>query len=118
MSMGLDIPVLVTSFPDNNRSLTFYGEEHSRLSRNQSVLWDPEQKHPWVSIITDSFTFHTSNAHRARLDDIFVDHMVYADRWAQLIGDSLRQWRASGFGVRVLDLNLIGISPQRRHSQD
>ncbi|KAF8173238.1 hypothetical protein K438DRAFT_2023553 [Mycena galopus ATCC 62051] len=84
---------------DNNKCLTFYGEEHSRLSRNQSVLWDPEQKHPWVSIITDCLTFHTSNAHRACLDDIFVDHMVYADRWAQLIGDFLKQWRASGSGA-------------------
>ncbi|KAJ7231407.1 hypothetical protein B0H12DRAFT_1146600 [Mycena haematopus] len=83
----------VTLFPDSNRA------EHSRLSRNQSVLWDPEQRHPWISTIMSYLTFNTSDIHRARLEDVFVDHMVYADRWAQLVGDSLKQWRASASGA-------------------
>jgi len=87
------------SIIDQNKYLTFYGQEHSRLSRNQSILWDPEQKHPWISNITAYLTFKISSIHQARLDDVFVDHMVYADRWAQLVGDCLKQWRASASGA-------------------
>lgn len=47
-------------------------------------------------------TFKTSRTHLARLDDVFVDHMVYADRWAQLVGDCLKHWRATASGVRIM----------------
>ncbi|KAJ7352101.1 hypothetical protein DFH08DRAFT_857956 [Mycena albidolilacea] len=87
------------SIIDHNKCLTFYGQEHSRLSRNQYVLWDPEQKHRWVSMIMAYSTFNTSERHRARLDDVFVDHMVYVDRWAQLVSDCLKQWKASKSGA-------------------
>ncbi|KAJ6608164.1 hypothetical protein B0H10DRAFT_1955627 [Mycena sp. CBHHK59/15] len=45
------------------------------------------------------FTFKTSDGHLARLDDVFVDHMVYVDRWARLVGACLKQWRASASGA-------------------
>ncbi|KAF7336161.1 hypothetical protein MVEN_02163500 [Mycena venus] len=86
-------------FPDHNRYLTFYGEENSRLSREQSVLWDPEPKYPWISSLLAYCTFKTSDLHLARLDDVFVDHMVYADRWEQLVGDCLREWRVTMSGA-------------------
>ncbi|KAF7360891.1 hypothetical protein MSAN_01118800 [Mycena sanguinolenta] len=89
------------SLINSNRCLTFYGEEHARLSRNQSILWDPKPKHPWISTIMNYLTFNTSEVHRARLEDVFVDHMVYADRWAQLVGKSLKQWRASASGAFI-----------------
>ncbi|KAJ6496129.1 hypothetical protein C8R45DRAFT_985081 [Mycena sanguinolenta] len=87
------------SLINSNRCLTFYGQEHARLSRNQSILWNPEPKHPWISAIMKYLTFNASEIHRNRLEDVFVDHMVYADRWAQLVGDSLKQWRASASGA-------------------
>ncbi|KAF7335713.1 hypothetical protein MVEN_02226800 [Mycena venus] len=87
------------SIIDHNKRLTFYGQEHSRLSRDQSILWDPEQKYPRISTILALLTFKTSGIHQTRLDDVFVDHMVYADRWEQLVGDCLKQWRASASGA-------------------
>ncbi|KAF8134697.1 hypothetical protein K438DRAFT_1997638 [Mycena galopus ATCC 62051] len=84
----------------NNKRSTFFRQEDPRMSQNQSVLRDPlEQKHPWISTTMAYLTFNTSNIHRARLDDVFDVHMVYADRWAQLVGDSLAQWRAAGSGA-------------------
>ncbi|KAJ7924641.1 hypothetical protein B0H13DRAFT_2184436 [Mycena leptocephala] len=92
----------ITFFSDHNKYLTYYGQENSRLSRDQSILFDPEQKHRWISKVMAYLTFKTSRTHLARLDDVFVDHMVYADRWAQLVGDCLKQWRATASGVRIM----------------
>ncbi|KAJ7913183.1 hypothetical protein B0H13DRAFT_2470993 [Mycena leptocephala] len=64
--------------------------ESSRLSRDHQVIFiDPEPKHLWISTVM------------ARLDDVFVDHMVYADSWApvQLVGGCLKQWIATAFGA-------------------
>ncbi|KAJ6532972.1 hypothetical protein B0H19DRAFT_1186731 [Mycena capillaripes] len=84
---------------DHNKYLTHCGQEQARLSRDQSILFDPEQKHRWISSIMTYLTFKTSDVHLARLDDVFVDHMVYEDRWAKLVGDCLKQWRACASGA-------------------
>ncbi|KAJ7081734.1 hypothetical protein C8R44DRAFT_894962 [Mycena epipterygia] len=78
---------------------THYGQEHSRLSRDQSILFDPEQKHPGISILMGYLTFKTSDIYLTRLDDVFVDHIVYVDQWSQFMSDCLQDWRRSLFGA-------------------
>ncbi|KAJ7078323.1 hypothetical protein B0H15DRAFT_1001402, partial [Mycena belliarum] len=90
---------LLTSSQDHNRYITHYGQEHARLSRDQSILYDPTQKHRWISAVMAALTFTTSNTHLARLDDVFVDSIVYSDRWKCLVTDSLRQWKAAEYGT-------------------
>ncbi|KAJ7089375.1 hypothetical protein C8R44DRAFT_720436 [Mycena epipterygia] len=68
-------------------------------SRDQSILFDPEQKHPWISILMGYLTFKTSDIYLTRLDDVFVDHIVYVDQWSQFMSDCLPDWRRSLFGV-------------------
>ncbi|KAK6996633.1 hypothetical protein R3P38DRAFT_3069521 [Favolaschia claudopus] len=76
---------------DHNRYLTFYSQEYSRLSRTQSVLWNPEQRYPWISKAMSYLTFNISRAHQTSLDDVFVDHMVYEDQWEKLAENCLQQ---------------------------
>ncbi|KAJ7662459.1 hypothetical protein B0H17DRAFT_1020131 [Mycena rosella] len=87
------------SIIDHNKYITHYGQEHSRLSRDQAILFDPEQKHCWISTIMAALTFKTSDRHLTRLDDVFVDHIVYVDQWERLISDCLREWRRSAYGA-------------------
>jgi len=89
------------SIIQRHRYLAFYGQEHPRLSRDQAILWDPEPKHYWISTLAAYCTFKTSDMYLARLDDVFVDRVVYADRWAQLVGDCLGQWRPLASGAFV-----------------
>ncbi|KAJ7081755.1 hypothetical protein C8R44DRAFT_823400 [Mycena epipterygia] len=84
---------------DHNKYITHYGQEHSRLSRDQSILFDPEQKHPWISILMGYLTFKTSDIYLTRLDDVFVDHIVYVDQWSQFMSDCLQDCRRSLFGA-------------------
>ncbi|KAJ7138527.1 hypothetical protein C8R43DRAFT_955377 [Mycena crocata] len=78
-----------------NRYLTQYGQEYSRLSRDQAVLWDPETPNPWVSTVASRLSFKTSDRYLARLNDVFVDHLVYEEQWKNMVAGCLRDWRAA-----------------------
>ncbi|KAJ7634769.1 hypothetical protein FB45DRAFT_474018 [Roridomyces roridus] len=82
-----------------NRYLTQYGQENSRLSRDQSVLYAPETKHQWVSTLANRVSFNISERYLAQLDDVFVDHLVYSEQWKNLIAGCLKDWRASLHGA-------------------
>ncbi|KAJ6597321.1 hypothetical protein B0H10DRAFT_2167688 [Mycena sp. CBHHK59/15] len=83
-----------------NRYLTHYGQEYSRLSRDQAVLYDPETKHQWVSTVASRLSFKTSDRYLAQLDDVFVDHLVYIEQWKSMMTGCLRDWRGALHGVR------------------
>ncbi|KAJ7513100.1 hypothetical protein B0H11DRAFT_1948656 [Mycena galericulata] len=95
------------SIIDHHKYITYHGQEHSRLSRDQSILFDPQQKNQWLSIVLALLTFKTSDAHMRRLDDVFVDRIVYVDRWGRLISVCVEQWRgASWMALSGLMLHL------------
>ncbi|KAJ6612339.1 hypothetical protein B0H10DRAFT_2192478 [Mycena sp. CBHHK59/15] len=87
------------SLVDNNKYLTHYGQENARLSRDQAILYDPEQKHLWISVILSCLSFKISEMYQERLDDVFVDHIVYTNQWEKLMSDCLQQWRGSTYGA-------------------
>ncbi|CAK5274682.1 unnamed protein product [Mycena citricolor] len=82
-----------------NRYLTQYGQEHSRLSRDQAVLFDPETPNQWLSIITARCSFGVSDRYLAKLDAVFVDHVVYTEQWSETVADFLKGWRASALAA-------------------
>ncbi|KAJ6541114.1 hypothetical protein B0H10DRAFT_1855449 [Mycena sp. CBHHK59/15] len=84
----------------HNRYLTHYGQEYSRLSRDQAVLYDPETRHQWVSTVASRLSFKTSDRYLAQLDDVFVDHLVYTEQWKAMVTSCLRDWRSASHGVR------------------
>ncbi|KAJ6611995.1 hypothetical protein B0H10DRAFT_335153 [Mycena sp. CBHHK59/15] len=87
------------SLVDNNKYLTHYGQENARLSRDQAILYDPEQKHLWISVILSCLSFKISEMYQEHLDDVFVDHIVYTNQWEKLMSECLQQWRGSTYGA-------------------
>ncbi|KAJ7131764.1 hypothetical protein C8R43DRAFT_1133699 [Mycena crocata] len=77
--------------------LTQYGQEYSRLSRDQAVLWDPETPNAWVSTLASRLSFKTSDKYLALLNDVFVDHLVYEEQWKTLVAGCLRDWRVASY---------------------
>nr|GAT59184.1 predicted protein [Mycena chlorophos] len=80
-----------------NRYLTFYGQELARLSRDQAVLYDPATKHEWISTVAARVSFQTSSRYLQRLNDVFVDRIVYAEHWGTLLTGCLRDWRSTSY---------------------
>ncbi|KAF7355801.1 hypothetical protein MVEN_00908200 [Mycena venus] len=82
-----------------NRYLTHFGQEYSRLSRDQAVLYDPETKNQWLSTIASRISFRTFDRYLAQLDAVFVDHLVYSEHWKTLVAGSLEDWRGEWLGA-------------------
>ncbi|KAF8889704.1 hypothetical protein BD779DRAFT_1671802 [Infundibulicybe gibba] len=59
---------------------THFGQEHARLSRDQAILAGIPENHRWKGLISN-VTLGTSDTYIQALDDLFVDHIVYATQW-------------------------------------
>ncbi|KAF8206670.1 hypothetical protein K438DRAFT_1816255 [Mycena galopus ATCC 62051] len=97
-----------------NRYDIQYGQEYSRLSRDQAVLWDPEAKNQWVSTVASRISFKTSDRYLAQLDGVFVDHLVYEEHWKSLVTGCLRDWRGASHGAflaLMLHIFLLALTP-------
>ncbi|KAJ7713702.1 hypothetical protein B0H16DRAFT_1667299 [Mycena metata] len=97
-----------------NRYLTQYGQEYSRLSRDQAVLYDPTTKHRWVSAIASRLSFKTSDRYLTKLDDLFVDHMVYIEEWKTMVTGCLQDWRRASqiaFFALILQAFVFALTP-------
>ncbi|KAJ7255766.1 hypothetical protein C8J57DRAFT_599190 [Mycena rebaudengoi] len=78
---------------DHNMYLTHYGQEHARLSRDQAILYDDQEKYTWVSTVISTISFTASDEFLERLNDVFVDRIVYANHWKTFMEDCLQHWR-------------------------
>jgi hypothetical protein len=85
----------------NHKFFTHYGQAQSRLSRDQAILNASVQCPPWISALSSAITFRTSDVYLARLEDVFVDDLVYADQWGPFMGLCLRNWKGTSFEVGV-----------------
>ncbi|KAJ4490175.1 hypothetical protein J3R30DRAFT_3360969 [Lentinula aciculospora] len=83
----------------DNRFVTHYGQETSRLSRDQAILYHPPQSSSRISAVTRFITFAASDTYQAKLDDLFVDRLVYFSQWRPFIRRCLRGWRRSVWNV-------------------
>ncbi|KIK68523.1 hypothetical protein GYMLUDRAFT_92048 [Collybiopsis luxurians FD-317 M1] len=77
-----------------NRFQTHYGQEISRLSRDQAILYNPPQPSR-ISAVAQVLTFSASDVYLAKLNDLFVDRYVYFAQWQPFIRRCLRGWKRS-----------------------
>ncbi|KAK7435505.1 hypothetical protein VKT23_019627 [Stygiomarasmius scandens] len=99
----------------SNRFQTHYGQEISRLSRDQNIIYEPSRPSR-ISRVTGALTFKTSDRYLAKLNDIFVDHLVYETEWKQFIASCLRDWKQvsfAAFSTLLLHLFLIFLESSR-----
>lgn len=85
----------------NHRVSTHYGERYARLSRNQAILVDNAQESHRLASLTSLLSFQASASYQARLNDIFIDHLVYAHQWKPFVSACVRDWKAT--------LNLVSL---------
>ncbi|KAJ3935810.1 MAG: hypothetical protein NXY57DRAFT_957825 [Lentinula lateritia] len=79
----------------DNRFVTHYGQETSRLGRDQAILYDPPQSSSRISAVARFITFTMSDTYLTKLNDLFVDRLVYFSQWQPFIRRCLQGWRRS-----------------------
>jgi hypothetical protein len=95
----------------DNRFQTHYGQETSRLGRNQAILYDSPVPSR-ISSVARCLTFNASDVYLARLNDLFVDHLVYFSQWQPFIRRCMQGWKRSFWtAFAILAYVLYGATP-------
>ncbi|KAG7448689.1 uncharacterized protein BT62DRAFT_721694 [Guyanagaster necrorhizus] len=76
----------------NHRFSVYYGQEFSRLSRDQAVLYHPEEN-VFLESLMSFISLGQSTSYSKGLDDIFVDRLVYVDQWRPFMSKCLSEWK-------------------------
>ncbi|KAF4583377.1 WW domain-containing protein [Pleurotus pulmonarius] len=79
----------------NHRFTTHHGQESSRLSRTQSILAPKQYTPNFVSRAMSHLTLGISDVYTRKLDEVFVDDLVYTEQWHQLMQSNTKDWKAS-----------------------
>lgn len=75
-----------------NRYETHYGQEQSRLSRDTSILVDKYQEPQWACSLVSAITLRTSVPYTKRLNELFVDNVVYGCDWNSFMTSTVKGW--------------------------
>jgi hypothetical protein len=84
-----------------NKVNVHYGEEHSRLSRDQSICNEdivPSDQSGLLSAVT----FGASKDYTSRMNSLFVDRLVYVTEWQSFLRDCQVDWKHYAKVVRRL----------------
>jgi len=73
----------------NHRFFTHFGEDHCRLSYEQSILEAPERKSHLLLTAISKALFDIPNGHRARLESLWVDNMTYTSVWRKFVSERI-----------------------------
>lgn len=88
--------------------MNYYGEENARLSRDQRMVTAAPRQAPFlVALLTRMLLFNIPRSISENLDSIWIDGLVYADAWAQLMSSTLSNWRETSLWTLGLILSAL-----------
>jgi hypothetical protein len=78
----------------SNRFTTHYGQEVTRLSRDQPILVPTPEKH-WITASISRVLCNVPNAYFSKFEKLYVDELVYEDQWKSFMSGCLEDWKLS-----------------------
>ncbi|EMD31924.1 hypothetical protein CERSUDRAFT_119253 [Gelatoporia subvermispora B] len=90
----------------------FYGEKCARLCRDQRVFDWTEVKPSFAKRLCSSILFDFPEIIRNRLEDLYVDQIVYKIHWDNFINSTKRGWRENALmctGLLIANASFAGI---------
>jgi len=83
------------SFVVGNRVNTHYGQRQARLSRDQAILNESYSGTHWTFDFVSRFLFAIPGSYLSKLDNVYVDDLVYADQWRDFMRACRDDWKSS-----------------------
>jgi len=81
---------------------THYGEEQSRLSRENSIIAQDEQEIQWTKPLISVLSLRTADQYLTRLESLFIDEFVYGHAWNAFMATCIKGWQRSGLNSAAL----------------
>ncbi|KAH9947504.1 hypothetical protein B0H21DRAFT_738308 [Amylocystis lapponica] len=93
----------------HHRFTTHYGQEHARLSRDQSILDTPPPHRRWLFTSFSRLLFSVPSGYAQQLDELFVDGVVYTHQWRSFASACRDEWKlyASWVSLPMLAINVL-----------
>ncbi|KAJ7475333.1 hypothetical protein B0H11DRAFT_2428384 [Mycena galericulata] len=90
----------------SNRFLTFYDDKHARVSRSQVVRSEfnlelTTKSAQFVSMLSSLLSFNVSWKYLLKLNDVFVDRIVYQGVWKAFISGCIKDWTDAWEGTTI-----------------
>ncbi|CCM03273.1 uncharacterized protein FIBRA_05401 [Fibroporia radiculosa] len=98
------------AFVSHNRFATHYGQEHARLSRDQSILREPVINETWWFRLASRLMFRLPDGDLQKLNDLNVDNLVYVEPWKQSMRTYQADWKLTSFwtfALLIMDVLLL-----------
>ncbi|KAI0947947.1 hypothetical protein AcW1_009577 [Taiwanofungus camphoratus] len=91
-----------------------YGQQHARLSRDQTILEAPPVRRSWTFASISRLLFHIPDEYVELLDALFVDNLVYVDQWRKFLQACQTEWvlcASWALGLTIINVLLL-VLPQ------
>lgn len=85
---------------DNQRFMTYFGEENAQLDRLHPTMPEDIVDHPGMRALANLILLGVPNHYYSKLHDLFVQDQVYVDHWQAFISACISEWRGMFFYVR------------------
>lgn len=99
---------------NNQRFMTYYGQENAQLDRLQPPMPEDIVDRPGLRALANLTLWGIPNHHYSKLHDLFVHDQVYVDHWQAFITACLSEWRGLivwAFSVLIASI-LISMLPR------
>jgi hypothetical protein len=102
--------LLVTLPAANHRFFIHFGEDHCRLSSDQSILEVPDSKRSLtLAIISNTLLFGLPNEHQAKFESLWVDQLAYTSPWRKHVSGTMEELRHMMSWVSLISTGSVSL---------
>ncbi|TFK34467.1 hypothetical protein BDQ12DRAFT_689652 [Crucibulum laeve] len=101
------------------RQWNHYGQKQARLATIQSILdLDAVDVPCWSGLLTSAASLKTAETYLSSLDAVFLDHVIFEERWHDFMKVCFADWRSNLYNVActlILNIFMIFTLPSVTH---
>lgn len=80
---------------ENQRFMTYYGQEHAQLDRLQIMMPEEDMDHQWVKTIANSVLWGIPDRYFFKLHELFANEQVFVDQWQTFMTACVSEWHTA-----------------------
>lgn len=80
---------------ENQRFMTYYGQECAQLDRLQIMTPEEDIDHQWVKTLANSVLWGIPSRYFSELRDLFANEQVFVDQWQTFMTASISEWHSA-----------------------
>jgi len=80
---------------EDQRFMTYYGQEHAQLDRLQIMTPEEDMDHQWVKTLANTVLWGIPDRYFSGLHDLFANEQVFVDQWHIFMTACISEWHTA-----------------------